>query len=157
MGRNDVQCVREVSSTVFVYSAILGVMLAIMLQIGESTGFLLNFFTSDSGTQTALSEILTIIVLAQPLNSIVFAADGVLQGAAEFAYQAKSMALSAGTAAAMFVLLQEFGYADTLVDVWLALITLQLIRGLTSAVKILDRDGPIQLLSSSTWPPNKPR
>lgn len=162
MGRNDIASVREVSSTVFVYSAILGVILATMLQIGESTGFLLNFFTSDQGTQTALSEILTIIVLAQPLNSIVFAADGVLQGAAEFAYQAKTMALSAATAAATFILLQEFGYADTLVDVWLALITLQIMRGLTSAIKIMDRDGPIRLLSSSssssttTWPPNKP-
>ncbi len=151
IGRNDPESVRDISRTVFVYSAGLGVILASLLQIGDSTGFLLNFFTSDTGTQQALSEILTIIVLAQPLNSIVFAADGILQGASEFAYQSKTMALSAVTSAVTFFALQKFGHADTLVDVWLALITLQLMRGLTSAVKILDKDGPIRLLSPSSY------
>jgi putative MATE family efflux protein len=150
LGRNDQEDVKEVSITVLRYSIVLGVILASLLQIGYSTGFLLDFFTSDEGTQAALSEILTIIVLAQPLNSIVFAADGVLQGASEFTYQAKSMFLSAGTAAIAFVLLQGLDFTDTLVDVWIALITLQLMRGLTSAVKIVDNQGPIRLLSSST-------
>jgi putative MATE family efflux protein len=150
LGRNDPDGVRDVSTTVLRYSVVLGVILAFLLQIGYSTGFLLDFFTSDEGTQKALSEILTIIVLAQPLNSIVFAADGILQGASEFTYQAKSMFLSAGTAAIAFVLLQELDSTDTLVDIWIALITLQLMRGLTSAVKIVDNQGPIRLLSSST-------
>ena len=150
LGRNDQDDVRDVSSTVFVYSAILGVILGTSLQIGYSTGFLLNFFTSDDATQTALSEILTIIIVSQPLNSLVFAADGVLQGASEFTYQAKAMALSAGTAAVAFMILQELDLADTLVNVWLALITLQLMRGLTSAVKIVDSNGPIQLFLPSS-------
>jgi len=81
LGRGNQDDVRDVSNTVFVYSAGLGLILAAMLQIGYSTGFLLDFFTSDNGTQEALAEILTIIILAQPLNSMVFAADGVLQGA----------------------------------------------------------------------------
>lgn len=154
LGRNDQDDVKDVSTTVLRYSAVLGIILASLLQIGYSTGFLLDFFTSDEGTQAALSEILTIIVLAQPLNSIVFAADGVLQGAAEFTYQAKSMFLSAGTAAITFAFLQGLDFTDTLVDVWIALITLQLMRGLTSAVKIIDKKGPIRLLSSSTSSPS---
>jgi putative MATE family efflux protein len=150
VGRNDQIDVRDVSTTVFRYSATLGIILATLLQIGYSTGFLLSFFTSDQGTQVALAEILTIIVLAQPLNSMVFAADGVLQGAAEFGYQAKTMALSAATAGLTFTALQEIGYSDTLVDVWISLVMLQLMRGITSAVKILDRQGPIRLLSQQS-------
>lgn len=146
IGRQNQADVRDISYTVFQYSAILGVILATLLQVGYSTGFLLNFFTSDQDTQSALSEILTIIVLAQPLNSIVFAADGVLQGASEFSYQAKTMALSVGTAGLTFAVLENIGYSDTLVDVWISLIILQLMRGLTSAVKIFDEDGPIRLL-----------
>jgi len=58
------------------------------------------------------------------------------------------MAISAATAGVAYAALQTFGNSDTLVDVWLALITLQLMRGLTSAVKIVDSGGPIRLLSS---------
>jgi putative MATE family efflux protein len=153
IGRNDQVDVRDVSTTVFRYSATLGIILATMLQIGYSSGFLLSFFTSDEGTQVALAEILTIIVLAQPLNTIVFAADGVLQGASEFGYQAKTMALSAATAGLTFATLQEFGYSDTLVDVWIALIMLQVMRGITSALKIIDNDGPIRLLAEKSGTP----
>jgi putative MATE family efflux protein len=148
LGREDEDDVREVSKTVLVYSTGLGLLLGALLQVGYSTGFLLNFFTSDKGTQVALAEVLTIIILAQPLNSLVFAADGILQGASAFTYQAKSMALSAGTAALSFFALQSIDVADTLVNVWVALIILQLMRGLTSAVKIVDSEGPIKLLSS---------
>lgn len=150
LGRNDPEDVRDVSNTVFRYSAALGLILATLLQVGYSSGFLLNFFTSDEGTQQALTEVLTLIVIAQPLNSLVFAADGVLQGASEFAYQAKTMALSAGTAAVSFALLEKLDSTDTLVNVWLALIMLQFMRGLTSAVKIVDNNGPIRLLDSSS-------
>ena len=72
-----------------------------------------------------------------------------LQGAAEFTYQAKSMALSAATAALTFYLLQEMTMKDTLAHVWLALIVLQLMRGLTSLVKIVDNNGRIKLLEPS--------
>ena len=150
LGREDEENARAVSKTVFVYSLGLGLILAAFLQIGYSTEFLLTFFTSDVSTQAALKEILTLIILAQPLNSLVFAADGVLQGASEFPYQAKSMALSVGTAAASFVFLQSLGTADTLVHVWTSLIILQLMRGITSAVKIVEGKGPIRLLESSS-------
>jgi putative MATE family efflux protein len=147
LGRNDKDDAREVTLTVFAYSLILGVFLATSLQIGESSSFLLNFFTSDVATQATLSKILTVIILAQPLNSVVFAADGVIQGASEFTYQAKAMAISGVAAWCSFFGLQSFnGSEDTLLHVWIALIVLQFMRGITSFVKIVEKDGPINLL-----------
>jgi MATE family multidrug resistance protein len=147
IGRDDHEAVRDVSLTVFAYSLILGLALSLGLWIGDSTTFLLDFFTNDEATQAILSKILALIILAQPLNSIVFAADGVLQGASEFAYQAKAMALSGATAWISFIVLQEvYGTTETLLHVWIALIVLQFMRGITSFVKIVEKDGPIDLL-----------
>jgi putative MATE family efflux protein len=148
LGRQDQASARTTSWTVFSYSAALGVILAIVLQLGgESSTLLLDLFTTDSQVKQELSEILVLIILAQPLNSLVFAADGVLQGASEFAFQAKSMALSAGVALLAFVGLQQMdgGDGNTLMHVWSGLIALQFMRGLTSVVKIVDRDGPLDL------------
>ncbi len=49
----------------------------------------------------------------------------------------------------LFVLLQEFLTGDTLAHFWKALSMLQAMRGLASAVKILDKEGPIKLLKST--------
>ena len=116
-----------------------------MLFVGfYSTDFLINLFTSDTRIQTALLEISGLIIISQPLNSVVFAADGVLQGASEFAYQAKSMVLSGVVTVVFFLVFQSYGHSDSLFNVWSALICLQLMRGITSAVKIFDQNGPIQ-------------
>lgn len=146
LGRNDPDGVREVSKTVFLYSLYLGLFLGLLLQVGETTGLLFNIFTKDDSIQSALREILPLIVLAQPLNAIVFAADGIIQGASEFPFQAKAMALSGLTAVSTFICL-EMGNADvaTLVHVWTALIALQSMRGLTSLWKVAQKDGPINL------------
>jgi Na+-driven multidrug efflux pump len=147
LGRKDKDDVREVSLTIFAYSLILGLVLAVGLQVGESSKVLLNFFTRDVETQAALSKILALIILAQPLNSLVFAADGVIQGASEFTYQAKAMAISGIMAWCAFFGLQTiYGGGEALLHVWYALIVLQFMRGITSFVKIIDKDGPIDLL-----------
>jgi putative MATE family efflux protein len=145
IGRDDMDDVHDVSKTVLVYSAVLGIFLACLLYVGFSTHFLYEFFTSNSGTQAALLDIAMLLVIAQPLNSLVFAADGVLQGASEFPYQAKSMALSAGVGALIFLALQASHASNELFNVWLSLICLQFMRGATSAYKILDEEGPIAL------------
>lgn len=147
IGRDAPKDVQDISKTVFVYSSYLGVLLAGVLFVGfYSTDFLVTFFTSDEGTQTALLEIASLLVLSQPLNSLVFAADGVLQGASEFPYQAKSMILSGLVGSALFFGLQATASVDNLVGVWSALVGLQLMRGITSAVRIVDDSGPIRLL-----------
>jgi Na+-driven multidrug efflux pump len=73
------------------------------------TRFSVHFFTQDVATQQALQETLIIITIAQPLNALVFAADGVLQGASEFPFQAKAMAISAAVAVVYFLTLQNGG------------------------------------------------
>ena len=155
IGRGDEKAVRAVSQTVFKWGLALGLTLSTCLWAGTASGFLTDFFTSDEGTRIELGKLLTIVILAQPLNSFVFAADGVLQGAEEFPYQAKSMALSVVSAFAMFAVLQytSFGQeiilggdSDSLVNVWYGLITLQAMRGITSLVKLLEARGPINLL-----------
>ena len=151
IGREDAESVRTVSQTVFSWGLALGLFLSATLWVGTESNFLIDFFTADEGTRIELTKLLTIVILAQPLNSFVFAADGVLQGAEEFVYQAKSMALSVLTAFAVFAALEYtpvFGESDgdTLVHVWLGLIGLQSMRALTSFVKLIDKKGPINLL-----------
>jgi putative MATE family efflux protein len=151
IGRDDTKDVHDVSRVVFVYSAILGVLLAALLFVGFSSGFLLDLFTDDAGTQAALLDVSALIVVSQPLNSLVFAADGVLQGASEFPYQAKSMAVSGIVASVGFWVLQSSDQGGSLLfHVWLSLILLQVMRGVTSAVKILDNEGPIKLMKTQT-------
>jgi Na+-driven multidrug efflux pump len=146
IGRKNTIDVHDISKTVFVYSAVLGFLLSGLLFVGfYSTHFLIDFFTSATGTQNALLEIAGLIIFSQPLNSLVFAADGVLQGASEFPYQAKSMLISGFVTAIFFWTLQTTGETDKLFNVWAALICLQLMRGITSAVKIFDENGPIKL------------
>ncbi|KAL3942894.1 MAG: hypothetical protein SGARI_000116 [Bacillariaceae sp.] len=148
IGRESPSDVKDVSKTVLVYSSVLGTVLGSILFVGFSTSFLLNLFTSDQSTQADLMDIAALLIFSQPLNSIVFAADGILQGASEFPYQAKSMALSAFVAGSFFWILHSMDISDDLFDVWSALICLQLMRGLTSAYKIVDDDGPIRLLDN---------
>ena len=123
--------------------------LAGALGLGDSTGFLLKLFTADIPTQEALKPLLLLLIIAQPLNSFVFAADGVLQGASVFAYQAKTMVLSVLIAFACFFCLKHFGKGPeseiNLVDVWYSLLVLQLMRGITSLWKLVEPNGPIDL------------
>lgn len=58
----------------------MSLILALLLILGDFSGFLLGLFTSDSNTQEELKPLLLVLIIGQPLNSFVFAADGVLQG-----------------------------------------------------------------------------
>jgi MATE family multidrug resistance protein len=150
IGRKDADAVRIVSQTVFNWALVLGLTLSACIWVGTDSNFLIDFFTSDEGTRIELAKLLTIVILAQPLNSFVFAADGVLQGAEEFTYQAKSMAVSVVTAFSVFGMLEHAPFLgenkDTLVNVWLGLIALQSMRAFTSLVKLIEQQGPINLL-----------
>lgn len=140
IGRKDLIALKDLTRTMLSYAAILGVTLAIVLQIGNLSGFLLSFFTTNMPTQKALVPLLDILILSQPLNTIVFTADGVLQGASQFTYQAKSMLLSVGIAIAFFFALQQSAVENestsTLVHVWQAFVVLQTMRLLTSFAKM---------------------
>ncbi len=151
IGRSDPNGTKNVCRVVFLYSLGLGSILSVFLVLGNLGGFLVSFFTNDSATQDALKRILFIVTLSQPLNAYVFAADGVIQGASEFTYEAKSMLLSASIALLSFLSFEFFfGFEDRLSHIWYGLVILQLMRGLTATWKIIDPDGPIDLLSHRT-------
>lgn len=151
MGKNDQNGVRIVSRKIFTYSLLLGIVLVGCLELGDISGILLNFFTTDEATQSALKPLLSILIFAQPLNSFVFAADGVIQGASEFEFQAKTMILSASVAITSFFVFHYFGHKpDSLNYIWYSLVILQLMRGITSLNKLIDDAGPIDLLGRKT-------
>jgi len=147
LGKSDQTGVRNVSRKIFTYSIFLGIVLVGCLELGEISGVLLDFFTTDEATQAALKPLLAILIFAQPLNSFVFAADGVIQGASEFEFQAKSMILSASVAMVSFFVLHHLGDpSDSLKYIWYSLVILQVMRGITSLIKLVDKEGPIDLL-----------
>lgn len=151
MGRNDQYCIRNVTWTVLSYSIILGLGLSLLLGIGTYSDTLVTLFTTDESIQSELAPILSLIILAQPLNALVFAADGILQGASEFAYQAKTMWISVAAAVLSFIALQLsngdlYSNHDTLIHVWESMLILQAMRGITSYLKVVDTNGPINLL-----------
>lgn len=152
LGRQDPVKVVDVSRTIFAYSLALGLAFGFLLQVGISTEWLLDAFTSDPSTRQALSKIMPLVIAAQPLNALVFAADGILQGATEFSYQARAMAVSGATAVASYFAFASTAYtitgaeqADTLLLVWSALLVLQGMRFVTSMYKLVDE--PINLMN----------
>jgi putative MATE family efflux protein len=151
LGRHNSDDARDVAMTVFLYSCYLGIFLMGLLQLGSSTNVISDIFTNDTGTRSALCKILPLVILQQPLNALVFAADGVIQGASEFPFQAKAMVVSGLTAWATYLVLEAMGAdTDTLVHIWTALTALQAMRGLSSFWKLVDVNGPINLLSRKT-------
>ncbi|CAB9499622.1 Protein DETOXIFICATION [Seminavis robusta] len=152
LGRDSKSDAREVAKTVFGYSLGLGLTLGSLLYIGSASNFLFTIFTQDASIQQELGRILPLIIFSQPLNSYVFAADGVIEGAAEFTFQAQSMFVSVAAALAVYMSLMGMDYSngDTLVQVWTALIVLQLFRGITASWKIAQKAGPIDILTAGT-------
>ena len=166
LGRKDALDVRDISKTVLLYAIFLGITLAFILSAGTYYGdhpFLLSFFTPDPDIQETLIPVLGWIIISQPLNSLVFTADGILQGASEFSYQAKSVVLSAGVAMLAFFGLEIFFSSNgtfvmneseqsmnitPLIHIWEALVVLIGMRGLTSGIKIVEKDGPINILGT---------
>ena len=146
IGRSNKDEVRNVCNVIILSSLVLGVVLASLLFLGNTLGLILSVFTNDVATQEALKPILYILILSQPLNAYVFASDGIMQGASEFTYEAKSMFVSVLAAVGCFLLLDASG-ADRLSNVWLSLTSLMFMRGLTASYKICQPDGPINLLS----------
>ena len=105
---SSVSPAQEIARKVLVYSLILGAALAAGLSLGAAApGHAIPYaFTQDADIISALLPVLPIVIISQPLNAVVFAADGVVQGAQDFAFQAKSMLVSAVVAAACYYSLQ---------------------------------------------------
>jgi Na+-driven multidrug efflux pump len=139
IARNDTEGTRNICKSIFMYSLTLGIFLSGLLYLSNENGVLFSIFTNDRLTQESLKHIILILTLSQPLNAYVFAADGILQGASEFVYEAKSMMLSASIAVVCFFILEAntSTFNGALDNVWYALVSLMGMRGLTATYKIM--------------------
>ncbi|CAN0463324.1 unnamed protein product, partial [Discosporangium mesarthrocarpum] len=108
-----------------------------------------------------VAPLITVVGLMQPLNSFVFAGDGVLQGSQDFVYEALSMVTS-GTVAIAYVAACSGGFwanASTatavgagsgagLIDVWVGICVLQACRALTFSARYwLDPRSPLAVVT----------
>ena len=115
-----------------------------LLQWGVVTGLLLAvgffalqpvlpfFFTDDPATIAAVLSVFPFVALLQPLNGLVFVWDGIYMGAERFGYLARAMLLSAGSAAAVLLLVRPMDWGLT--GVWWGLTALMGVRLLTLAI-----------------------
>ena len=148
IGRKDLNVLHTVTRLVCQYGIILGAVLAVLLHFGFESNLLYELFVPpNTPTAAALSSLVPILVLSQPLNAVVFTLDGVLQGASQFPYQAKTMVLSVSAGVAAFLLLENLETSSTpLVHVWEAFAVLQSVRLITSLWKMSQE--PINIFSS---------
>ena len=88
-----------------------------------------GWFTDDAGVLESLRGVYPFLIVMQPLNALVFVWDGIIIGAAEFAYLARSMVVSSvvGLVALSLVLPMGWGLAG----VWWAIVVLMIGRAAT--------------------------
>ncbi|GMH91567.1 hypothetical protein TrVE_jg5531 [Triparma verrucosa] len=122
------------------------------LQLGVKAGLMLSLLTGgfcyglggvealthgNAAVMEGVASVLPVVVLCQPLNGAVFVADGVLQGANEFDFEAKAMAVSVLLATAFIALAESQGWqGTTLQHVWEGLALLQVSRGAIALARI---------------------
>ena len=88
-----------------------------------------GWFTDDAGVLESLRGVYPFLIVMQPLNALVFVWDGIIIGAADFAYLARSMVVSSvvGLVALSLVLPMGWGLAG----VWWAIVVLMIGRAAT--------------------------
>ena len=130
LGADDPETARAVSNRLLQWGLLVGVVLG--LAFAALQPVLPALFTDDPATTTAVLGIFGFVAALQPLNGLVFVGDGLYMGAERFGYLAKAMLASAGSAAAVLLLVQPMGWG--LEGVWWGLTVLMAVRAVTLAV-----------------------
>jgi putative MATE family efflux protein len=104
--------------------AVFGVAVSLMLLAARP--WLPSWFTSDPDVVAAIESIYPFLVVMQPINALVFVWDGVIIGATDFGYLARTMA--AASSAAAVILLAVGPMAWGLAGVWWSVAALMLGR-----------------------------
>ena len=127
----------EVAKTVVGLGLVLGIAQSTILYLLIHGG-LFELFTNDPATLSSLRQIEPILVLCQPINSVSYVLDGVVQGRGEFKFQAKAMAVCAGVAGLWFCgsSLADSGGEQVLLHVWEGLAVLMGARLAASVFKL---------------------
>ena len=146
---------KDVCSGLFAWGAAAGLLFGTGLYFGAD---LLATLSAGQGavSQMAAAEMQNTLAPLQLLSSLVFVADGVLQGATAFKYEAAAMVFSVLVAFAFLTLtvLPTASPAETLHQAWFAVAVLQATRFTTFGAWWLfffdsDQDGPTGLESAS--------
>ena len=135
LGAGDAGGAFAASARMIVLTVYLGVAFGAVMLLFE--GYLPRIFTSDEAVIAEARELWPIFALMQPLNGAVFALDGILIGAGDVRYLMWSMLASMATAVCVALAALEWDWG--IVGVWLALLTLIVVRLTTLAVRFAGR------------------
>jgi hypothetical protein len=134
LGAGHVQRARDLAVRVLVWSTLTGALLA--LATLALSGVLPRAFTDNAAVLARISSIWPIFALMQPLNSAVFALDGILIGAGDTRYLMRAMLASSALGFVPLALVSHaLGWG--IVGVWLAIVAFLLARLLTCAARFL--------------------
>ncbi|MBM3684220.1 MAG: MATE family efflux transporter [Actinobacteria bacterium] len=126
LGAGDAVAARRLAARAILWSTLAGGVLGGALAVGR--GVLPGVFTPDPDVAALLAGTLVLVALAQPLNGVVFALDGILIGAGDQRYVAGAMAVAfAAFLPAAYAVGQGRG---GLAGLWAALLWFMVVRAL---------------------------
>ncbi len=140
-GSGDRAAVLEISDRLLVLGGGVGLMLAGGLWLLAPV--IGSWFTGDAGVLLEFDQAFWLVVMIQPLASLVFVWDGVFIGAGDFTFLAGAMAASALVSGTVLVLVIPFGWG--LAGVWWGIVVLLLARLVTLAWRRVAARSPLRL------------
>ncbi len=99
LGRGDTKQARDATRRMIEIDFAVGAVMGLVVLILREP--LAALFTGDAAVSAVVTFLLIHLALQQPMNGVVFALDGILIGAGDFTYLAKSMVFAAAVFAAL--------------------------------------------------------
>ena len=128
VGEKNFKLWREINDKLVVLGVAVGVLLACIYYFGQSN--LIGIFTTDASLITIISSYYFILIIAQPLNGLVFVYDGILFGSRSHKFLRNSMAISTGLGTLPFFI-AAYHLGDATYVLW-GLFATNIFRGLTT-------------------------
>ncbi len=125
----DPALARRASDRLLFWGLVFGVLLALLLAVFREP--LPRLFTPDPGVLAEIRRVWPLVVLATPLNALVFVWDGIFMAAERFRFLAGAMVLAAAVGVLFFFAALAFGWG--LVGVWWGMVATNVVRALTLA------------------------
>lgn len=133
LGQDQRDSAKYAANRALLWGTLVGVGLAILFFVLQP--ILPRLFTDDPEVIRAVLALFPFIILAQPLNGLVFVWDGIFMGLEQWSFLALAMFISAGVAATVLLLVLPLGWG--LAGVWWGLVTLMIMRALTFTVQYI--------------------
>jgi len=131
LGQDQRDSAKYAANRALLWGTVVGVGLGVLFFALQP--LLPRLFTDDPEVIRAVLAIFPFIILAQPLNGLVFVWDGIFMGLEQWSFLALAMFISAGVAAIVLLLVLPLGWG--LAGVWWGLVTLMIMRALTFMVQ----------------------